>query len=201
MKIEVYSPTIRRKEMDAVLSVLVEEKIGPGEQSERLVQMAKESLQFDYSLALRSPVTALSVAISLFKSENTGDAVLISALSPRYYQNVITDLGMVPVISDVDPSSGCVTSELINSAIEKSGANVRCIVLHHTLGFIPEMYSILDINLPLIEDCSASYGAVFDGKKAGTFGTLTILGLEERDMLTAGGGAMLFAMERRNASV
>jgi dTDP-4-amino-4,6-dideoxygalactose transaminase len=30
MKIEIYSPTIRRKEMDAVLTAMVEEKIGPG---------------------------------------------------------------------------------------------------------------------------------------------------------------------------
>jgi len=51
MKIEIYSPTIRRKEMDSVLTAMVEEKIGPGERS------------FDYALALRSPAVALHTAI------------------------------------------------------------------------------------------------------------------------------------------
>ena len=42
MKIQLYSSTIRRKEMDAVLSCLVEEKTGPGELNLRLVQSVKE---------------------------------------------------------------------------------------------------------------------------------------------------------------
>jgi len=56
MKIEIYSPTIRRNAM-------VEEKIGPGERSRLLVQTAKEQLHFDYALALRSPAVALHTAI------------------------------------------------------------------------------------------------------------------------------------------
>ena len=59
MKIEIYSPTIRRKEMDAVLTAMVEEKIGPGARNRLLIQTAKEQLRFDYALALRSPAVAL----------------------------------------------------------------------------------------------------------------------------------------------
>jgi dTDP-4-amino-4,6-dideoxygalactose transaminase len=40
----------------------------------------------------------------------------------------------------------------------------------------------------------------FGEKKAGSYGIFTILGLEERDMLTSGGGALLYATERRNAA-
>ena len=42
MKIEVYSPTIRRKEMDAVLTAMVEDQIGPGERARLLLQTAKD---------------------------------------------------------------------------------------------------------------------------------------------------------------
>jgi dTDP-4-amino-4,6-dideoxygalactose transaminase len=52
----------------------------------------------------------------------------------------------------------------------------------------------------VIEDCSQSYGARVGELRAGSFGTLTIMGLEERDMLTAGGGALLYAINRRDAS-
>jgi dTDP-4-amino-4,6-dideoxygalactose transaminase len=83
MKIEVYSPTIRRKEMDAVLTAMVEEKIGPGERSRLLIQTAKEHLHFDYALALRSPAVALHLALKALNAK-PGQAVIISALSPRF---------------------------------------------------------------------------------------------------------------------
>jgi dTDP-4-amino-4,6-dideoxygalactose transaminase len=205
MKIEVYSPTIRRKEMDAVLTVLVEEKIGPGEQSRRLVQIAKENLRFDYALALRSPAIALCTALKLFRSAPAdgapAPAILVSALSPSYYAQAAEDAGMEVVISDVDPASGCVTTELITAAVEKAGGRVRCIALHESLGSLPDINAVIELGIPVIEDCSTSYGSALGEKKAGTFGALSILGLEERDLLTAGGGALLFAAERRNAAV
>ena len=211
MKIEVHSPSIKRKEMDAVLTVLVEEKIGPGEQSQRLIQTAKDHFSFDYCLALRSPVTALSLALAVMRDAAGGGGeaaggrgVLVSALSPRYYAPVIADAGLTPVFCDVDPASALVTPETIRAALaalETAGGSAVCIVVHQTLGLLPDMPAICELGLPVIEDCSLSYGSLLAERKAGSFGELSILGLEERDMLTAGGGALLFAMERRNASV
>lgn len=202
MKIEVYSPTIRRREMDAVLTAMVEDRIGPGEQSRRLVQLAKEYLHFDYCLALRSPAIALYIAL---KSMNlpSGAGVLVSALSPKYYLGVIETLGLVPIFCDVNPSSAYISAETIQEAIAKNSgaAEPRCIVVHHSLGYVPNMAAIAEMGIPLIEDCSRSYGTIIAGNPAGSFGVFSILGLEERDMLTAGGGALLFAVNRRDASV
>ena len=100
MKIEVYSPTIRRKEMDAVLTAMVEDQIGPGERSRLLIQTAKEHLHFDFSLALRSPATALFLALKALDVRE-GDGVLVSALSPRYYAQVLADLRLTPLYCDV----------------------------------------------------------------------------------------------------
>jgi dTDP-4-amino-4,6-dideoxygalactose transaminase len=223
MKIEVYSPTIRRREMDAVLTAMVEDRIGPGEQSQRLVQLAKEYLHFDYCLALRSPAIALYIAL---KNMNlpAGAGVIVSALSPKYYSGVIEALGLVPIFCDVDSSSACMSVQTIQDAVAKSnaknsnvegaephGTEPRCIVVHHALGYVPNMASIAEMGIPIIEDCSRSYGTVMGGgtppnenaaeSSARGFGVFSILGLEERDLLTAGGGALLFAMNRRDASV
>jgi dTDP-4-amino-4,6-dideoxygalactose transaminase len=221
MKIEVYSPTIRRKEMDAVLTAMVEDKIGPGEQARLLIQIAKERLRFDYCLALRSPAMALSFALKALNLED-GQGVLVSALSPRYYHRVIEDLRLRPVYCDVAGDSPLVSRGTVEEAIarESPGTGVRCIVLHHTLGFMPDTASIAELGIPVIEDRSQSYGAGFPeepGKAAGSgeeiparppreagpgrvSGVFTILGLEERDMLTSGGGALLYAVNRRDGS-
>ena len=57
--IQTYSSTIRRKEMDAVLTCMVDEKIGPGELNARLIQQVKEFFKCDGAVALRSPAVAL----------------------------------------------------------------------------------------------------------------------------------------------
>jgi dTDP-4-amino-4,6-dideoxygalactose transaminase len=219
MKIEVYSPTIRRKEMDAVLTAMVEDKIGPGERARFLIQTAKEHLHFDYALALRSPAIGLYLALKTLNLAD-GQGVIISALSPRYYVRVIEDLRLTPLYCDVSFAFPCMSRETIEKTLaEKSaGLEARCIVLHHTLGFVPDTASIVELGLPVIEDISQSYGTFVSGKAEETGkndaaglagetaakdripGSFAILGLEERDMLTSGGGALLFAMNRRDGS-
>jgi len=228
LKIEVYSPTIRRKEMDAVLTAMVEDKIGPGEQAKFLIQTAREKIKFDYSLALRSPVIALHLALQALNLER-GQAVIVSALSPFYYDRVIRDSGLVPLYCDVPSSAACLNRETVEKAIASRGEGVdpRCIVLHHTLGYLSDAAGIAELGIPIIEDCSQSYGShiqkgssELDGAQrpeagegtpgepaagtsipVGNVGVFTILGLEERDMLTSGGGALLYATSRRDAAV
>jgi dTDP-4-amino-4,6-dideoxygalactose transaminase len=207
MKIEVYSPTIRRKEMDAVLTAMVEEKIGPGERNRLLIQCAKEHLRFDYALALRSPAVALHFALKALNVKN-GQAVIISALSPRFYLQVIEDLQLVPLFCDVSFDFPCISREMIEKTIANKNTDLEicAIVMHHTLGFTPDISSINELGVPVIEDISQSFGnnlqiAEKNENKDKVNGVFSILGLEERDMLTSGGGALLFAMNRRDGSV
>jgi len=233
MKIEIYSPTIRRKEMDAVLTAMVEDKIGPGEQAKFLIQTAREKIRFDYCLALRSPAIALYLALKALNLEQ-GQGVVVSALSPLYYERVIKDLGLVPLYCDVLSSAACIGRESVEKILASKQTGLphpRCIVLHHTLGFIPDGSALAELGIPIIEDCSQSYGTTIradadsdaadvkstdlksvDAKSAetksgdlkfveGNAGVFTILGLEERDMLTSGGGALLYSMNRRDAAV
>ncbi|MDR2490084.1 MAG: DegT/DnrJ/EryC1/StrS family aminotransferase [Spirochaetaceae bacterium] len=201
MKIECYSPGIKRKEMDAVLTVLVDEKIGPGEQAERLLALAKERLGFDYALALRSPAIALYIALKALDLP-AGSKAAVSALCPPYYAAVFNALGVVPLYCDTEDGTVCIGAKTVLSAQEKcTGGPARAIIVSETLGFMPEMPALLEMGLPVIEDASAAYGGMLGEKAAGSFGVFTILGLEERDMLTGGGGALLFSMEKRNAAV
>ena len=57
---------------------------------------------------------------------------------------------------------------------------------------------MLELNIPIIEDISQNAGALYEGEKVGTFGTFAIVGLEQNDILTAGGGALLIAGKSRN---
>ena len=207
MKIEVHSPTIRRKEMDAVLTAMVEDKIGPGERSRLLLQTAREQIHFDYALVLRSPAIALHVALKSLDLKD-GEGVFLSALSPRYYAQVLADLRLTPLYCDVSFSFPCISRESVEKALSAKPAGVqpRCILVHHTLGYVPDAASFADFGIPVIEDISQSYRepSIQDNDLAAAKtmqGTFAILGLEERDMLTSGGGALLIAANRKEGSL
>jgi dTDP-4-amino-4,6-dideoxygalactose transaminase len=202
--------------MDAVLTALVEDKIGPGEQGRLLIRNAKEALRFDYCLALRSPAIALYFALKALDIED-GQGVVLSALSPRYYLRVLRDLRLKPVYCDVEDGSPLIGRAAIEAAMGRCGdLKVRCVLLCHSLGFLPDYPSLAELGLPIIDDRSQSFGSYFlsgpasggEAPEAGGgertkngAGVFTILGLEERDMLTAGGGALLYAMNRRDGSL
>ncbi|MDR2072948.1 MAG: DegT/DnrJ/EryC1/StrS family aminotransferase [Spirochaetaceae bacterium] len=202
MKIEIYSPTIRRKEMDAVLTAMAEDQVGPGEHTRFLIHTAKEALGFEYCLALRSPVFALELALrALCSAEGEGEipkgrGVIISALSPLYYEQLIRGLGLTPLYCDSAADTPLMAPEKMKAL---AAAKPLCAVFHHTLGYMPEEEVFSSLKIPIIEDCSQSVGTRLGEKNAGSLGAFTILGLEERDMITAGGGALLYSVSRRYA--
>ena len=182
--------------MDAVLTAMVEDRIGPGEQAKSLVQTAREKIKFDCCLSLRSPAIALHLALRTLNLER-GQGVLISALSPLYFRRVIEDLALVPHYCDVDLSTACVSRETVSKALEE-GQDIKCMILHHALGFVPDADAVAELGVTVIEDCSRSYGTETEVNGTAVF---TILGLEERDMLTSGGGALLYSANRRDSAL
>lgn len=194
MRIQPFSSTIRRREMDAVLTCMVAEKIGPGEINLRLTQAVKEFFGVDGAVALRSPSLALKYALkALDVPQQT--PIMISALAPAWQILTIEDLGYVPIVLDVSQETGLIYADEVQKGIQKGG---RVLVLHESMGMVPNFSALAELGIPIIEDISQSAGATLNEKKVGCLGVFSILGLEENDILTAGGGAVLMAPARRD---
>lgn len=219
--IQTFSSTIRRKEMDAVLTCMVDEKIGPGEINARLIQTVKEFFSCAGAVALRSPDVALKYALKALSLE-AGSAVMISALAPSWQIFAIEEAEFKPLVLDVENESAQVSAEIVSEGMKEGG---RVLVLTESLGILPDFESILALGIPIIEDVSQSAGGIIPepsaegegaknssseensaqvklgeikGKRAGSFGIYSICALEEHDVITAGGGALLFAHGRRD---
>lgn len=205
--IRTYSTTIRRKEMDAVLTCMVDEKIGPGELNVRFIHSIKDFFCCDGAVALRTPKDALKYAL-LAIDFPIGEKIMISALAPAWHYQAIESLGYVPMVLDVDESNGLVNEEIVQRAINHGG---RLLLLHESMGIVPDLDSLCSLGIPIIEDVSKSAGAdvaindengnLIETKKVGSFGVYSILTLEEQDVITAGGGAVLMAPGRREWTV
>jgi len=189
--------------MDAVLTCMVDEKIGPGELNTRLIQAVKEFFGCDGAVAFRTPATALSYALKALDVQ-AGSTVMISALAPSWQLAALENYGFIPLVLDVDETTAQVTADIVSEGIQNGG---RVLLLHETQGIMPDMSAIIPLGIPVIEDISQNAGAVvsavdengnpIEGRRAGSFGVFSILGLEEHDVITAGGGAVLLAPGRR----
>ncbi len=205
--IQTYSTTIRRKEMDAVLTCMVDEKIGPGELNVRFIHSLKEFFNCDGAVALRTPKDALKYALNAIDFPS-GEKIMISALAPAWHYQAVESLGYVPMVLDVDESNGLVNEEIVQRAINHGG---RLLLLHESMGIVPDVQSLCALGIPIIEDVSKSAGSsvsindtngnLVEKKKVGSFGVYSILTLEEQDVITAGGGAVLMAPGRREWTV
>ena len=189
MKLPVYSSTFRRKVLYAVLNSLFSEQIGPGELNQKLSKFARELFASVGAAAFRSTAIALRYALRALDLP-AGSGVIVSALAPFWQYQAVRDLGFEPVVADVDPDTALLTPSTVEVAVSQGG---RVILVHESLGFLPDLPGLLALNIPVIEDVSQSIGATLGGKQAGSFGTFSIIGLEETDYLTAGGGALLLA--------
>ena len=196
MIIPVRSSYIRRKDMDSVLSCMVEDSAEPGSFLSKFLKVAKEQLGFDQGAAFRSPVSALSAALDCFALPE-GAVVALSALSPAYYAYVLKDKRLNPLWMDIQPDTGCPDPE----SLAKARESARLLLLYEGAGIVPNPEEYVDLGIPIIEDVTESLGAFVGQTRAGTLGALTVLGLEHGGLATAGGGALVYANGRREAQV
>ena len=216
--------------MEAVLTCMVDEQLGPGEMAQRLIQTVKEMTGCDGGVALRSPSLALEYALAALAlpKEST---VMISALAPAWQLLTLEKLGYKPLVLDVCEENGLIAPAAAEEGVKTGG---RLLVLSETMGVLPDIQQFLALGIPIIEDVShsalsfyppeegsaaeqpvsaapsapaadassqgedgAAAADVPHGKRAGMYGVYTIFGMEDRDIVTSGGGAVLFAPSRR----
>lgn len=197
MDIPAKSSYVRRKDMDSVLNCLVSDSLAPGAFLERFLKAAKERFGFDYGLATRSPIEALSAACACLDLK-AGDGFALSAFSPAWVFRAVEALSLSPVWLDVDPASACLGPDARERCAHGSA---KALFLAEPWGILPDPALVQEIGLPVIEDASTSVGARVGEFAAGSLGAFTIVGMEHASAFTSGGGALLFAHARREAQV
>jgi perosamine synthetase len=194
--IPVSRPTIKRKEMDAVLSTLVSDEIGPGAVAHELIKTVSSMLQCAGGYACSSYREALRLALSSLQLEE-GAKVVLSALSPLVHLEAVKDTRLEPIFIDVDEANGSINTSEAISALETGAA---ALLLHYPLGFIPEIEPFLDSGVPIIEDITTALGGHDGNKVCGAGGDLVVLGLEPDHLVTAAGGGLVLAGKRKYLS-
>jgi dTDP-4-amino-4,6-dideoxygalactose transaminase len=192
--ISVFSSYITRKDMDLVLSRMVEDAIVDEVFSDRFEKVVREQFQFEYAIALRSPYYALLKALKIC-GLSAGAKVAVSALAPSWHSAAVEDAGFLPIVLDVEEETFHPSTEDIRR-IDPSA-----IILFDALGKLPPPSLLEHITVPIIEDISQTLGNARASKASLSFAYFSVWGLEADSPIATGGGALLCAVGKRDAQI
>ena len=192
--IRVFSSYITRKDMDLVLSRMVEDAVGPGDFNSRFAKAIRDQFGFEYAVALRSPHTAIQRAFKIC-GLGQGSKVAVSALAPSWHLAAVEDAGYVPIVLDVEEGTLHPSKEAIESA------NPSAVLLFDVLGKMPPSSLLQSPGIPVIEDISQVSGNITESASSNTFAYFAVWGFENDSPIATGGGALLCARGKRDGQI
>lgn len=190
--IPISRPSIRRRDMDSVLTCMVTDKVGPGELAAELASAVASYVGAAGGIALRERNRAITIALSALSLPD-GAAVIMDPLLPAAYHEAVVSLGFVPRYVDVHANNGCVDCDAIEANVDGASA----MIVHTPLGFVPDMSRMAEFGLPLMEDVSQGIGSHTGTQRIGSYGRFVVVGMEPGDIITAGGGTLVLGGSRR----
>lgn len=191
MAVPVFRPSIKRKDMDAVLTCLVSDQLGPGGYSEDLVQALLNICDADAGVVLREQLRGIEIILTALDLP-PGSRVAISALSNTRYSYAIQSLGLVPVIVDVQNRIPSIDGEQLRRVHEEEP--LHAVILEHHAGFTIDVQEIQNLGIPLIQDISA---VLFHEHRDEYAGDFFILALEPENIITTGGGVFIASSKKK----
>lgn len=188
--VKVYMPP-RGVLMPALESVLYSGMLAEGEIVYEFEKQFSEKFQINHAIAFSSGTASLHAAL-LLSNVRAGDEVISTPMTAEPTNTSILYCGAKVVWADIDPISGNLDPESVESSITPK---TKAIVVVHYGGYpakLRELRAIADkYGIFLIEDCAHALGATYDGDAVGTFGDFSIFSFQAiKHMTTVDGGVL-----------
>lgn len=159
-----------------------------------LTQFEKKFAEYigvKYSIATSSCTGAMQLALMALDI-GKGDEVIVPDVTWVSTANVVHAVGANPIFADVDIDTWTLDPKSVELKITKK---TKAIMPVHMYGHPANMDAIINLakkyNLKIIEDAAPSIGALYKGKKTGSFGDFSAFSFQGAKLLVTGEGGML----------
>ncbi len=143
-----------------------------------------------YGAAVSNGTVALHLAL-IALGIGKGDEVIVPDFTYAATINTVIHANATPVIVDVEEDSWCIDPNEIEKAIT---SKTKAIIPVHIYGQSCDMEAIMTIakkhKLRVIEDCAEAHGAMYKGRKVGSFGDVGCFSFFGNKVITTGEGGM-----------
>jgi CDP-4-dehydro-6-deoxyglucose reductase, E1 len=167
---------ITRADLDAVIEYLSQDDpaLTHSKQVREFEQEWSDWLNARYSVFVNSGASANLLTITALKEHFGPGEVIVPPLTWVSDIAAVIQNGMQPVFVDIDRRT---LGMDIGQVIARINTNTRAVFITHVLGYNAINQDLLDelgrLNIPLIEDVCESHGAMFVGRRLGTFGLMS----------------------------
>ena len=187
----VAEPTLQGNEfnylVDAFLSTWIS---SAGHYLDRFQKEFPAYVDCEYGVATSNGTVAIHLALAAL-GIGPGDEVIVPDLTFGATINAVLMAGAAPVIVDIEEDSWCIDPVRIREAVT---TKTKAIIPVHLYGQACDMDAIMAIakekKLFVIEDCAEAHGAMFKGKKVGSFGDIGTYSFFGNKIITTGEGGM-----------
>ena len=143
-----------------------------------------------YGIMTTSGTAAIEASLAAINIKE-GDEVIVPAITWITTATIVSHMGAIPVIVDVDKDTLCISPKAIEQAINRK---TKAIIIVHIYSSVCEIDKIVKIakenNISIIEDCAQAHGAKYKGNHVGTFGDIGIFSFQQSKLITAGEGGI-----------
>lgn len=153
----------------------------------------------EYGIATSNGTTALHLALVTL-GIGAGDEVLVATFTNMATFFAVHYQGAIPIPIDIEPDTLNIDPALLE---EKISSKTKAIIVVHIYGHPVDMDPIMKIakkhNLFVIEDAAEAHGALYNGKKIGSFGDINCFSFYANKIITTGEGGMIVTNNKQLA--
>jgi len=201
MRIYLSRPDITEKEIEAVCAVLRSPDLSLGPKVAEFEQSFAKYIGRKRAVAVNSGTSGLFLCM-LALGIGQGDEVITTPFTFIASATSIMMAGAKPIFVDIDPVSLNIDPAKIESKITNK---TKAILPVEVFGNPSGMDKVCEIaqrhNLTVIEDSCEALGSALNGKKAGSFGTISVFGFYPNKQITTGEGGMILTDEDKLADL
>jgi perosamine synthetase len=191
MRVYLSRPDITEKEIEAVCAVLRTPNLSLGPKVPEFEAAFAKYIGRKRAVAVNSGTSGLFLCISAL-GIGPGDEVITTPFTFIATSNVVLMTGAKPVFVDIDPKTLNIDPAKIKSAITKK---TKAIMPVEAFGSPADFDKICQIakknNLTILEDSCEALSSELNGKKAGTFGKMSVFAFYPNKQITTGEGGMI----------
>jgi perosamine synthetase len=191
MQIYLSRPDITEAEIEAVCSVLRGPNLALGPKIEEFEKAFVSYTGRRYAVAVSNGTSGLFLCM-LAMGIGPGDEVITTPFTFIASATSIMMAGARPVFVDIDPAGLNIDPALLESKIsEKTKAILPVEVFGNPAGMDKICEAAQKHGLEIIEDSCEALGSALNGKKAGTFGTMSTFAFYPNKQITTGEGGII----------
>jgi perosamine synthetase len=204
-RISLIEPILTKEMVEVAINALKTERFLKGESVKKFEEEFANFIGTKYAIAVNSGTSALHLSL-IAMGVRRGDYVITTPATFIATANAIIYTGAKPIFVDISLETYNIDPQKLEDTVKQYKDKVKAIIPVHLYGYPCEMDTIMEIaeryGVRVLEDACQAHGAVYKGKKVGSFGDAGAFSFyPSKNMTVCGDGGMVTTNDDKIAEI